>query len=61
MCHCNKDRLNSVLAMLPIEDLKDIRDNGPFPLEMRCHFCNTAYDFAEEDIRKIYGQRYPNN
>ncbi len=61
MCHCNQKRVRSLLMLLPIEDLKDIRDNGPFPLEMRCHYCNTAYHFAKEDIRKIYGQRYPNN
>jgi molecular chaperone Hsp33 len=61
MCHCNQKRVHSLLMLLPIEDLKEIRDNGPFPLEMRCHYCNTAYHFAKEDIRKIYGQRYPNN
>ena len=61
MCHCNQNRVRSLLMLLPIEDLKDIRDNGPFPLEMHCHYCNTAYHFAKEDIRKIYGQRYPNN
>jgi molecular chaperone Hsp33 len=61
MCHCNLKRVRSLLMLLPIGDLKDIRDNGPFPLEMRCHYCNTVYHFAKEDIRKIYGQRYPNN
>jgi len=61
MCHCNLKQVRSLLMLLPIGDLKDIRDNGPFPLEMRCHYCNTVYHFAKEDIRKIYGQRYPNN
>jgi molecular chaperone Hsp33 len=61
MCHCNQNRVRSLLMLLPIEDLKDIRDKGPFPLEMRCHYCNTPYHFTKEAIRKIYGQRYPNN
>jgi len=61
MCHCNPERVRSLLTLLPIEDLKDIRNNGPFPLEMRCHYCNTAYHFTEKDIHQIYGQRYPNN
>ena len=61
MCHCNHNRVRSLLMLLPVADLKDIRDNGPFPVEMRCHFCNTAYHFTEKDIRQIYGQRYPNN
>lgn len=61
MCHCNPDRLRSVITMLPIGDLKDLAENGPFPLEMRCRHCNTPYEFSREEIGKIYGKRYPNN
>jgi molecular chaperone Hsp33 len=61
MCHCNRERLHSVLTMLPINDLQDLRDNGPFPIEMRCHNCNTAYAFSREEMEQIYGSRYPNN
>jgi molecular chaperone Hsp33 len=61
MCHCNRERLHSVLTMLPINDLRDLRDNGPFPIEMRCHNCNTAYAFSREEMEEIYGSRYPNN
>ena len=61
MCHCNKKRLRSYLTLLPIDDIKDIRENGPFPLELRCHHCNTAYQFSKADIQKIYGRRFPNN
>jgi molecular chaperone Hsp33 len=57
MCHCGRERLHDVLMMLPVEDLKDICDNGPFPLEMRCHYCNTWYYFDRKEIRKIYAQR----
>ena len=61
MCHCNQERVRNLLTLLPIDELEDIRDNGPSPLELRCHYCNTLYHFTEKDIRKIYGQRYPNN
>jgi molecular chaperone Hsp33 len=61
MCHCNKERLRSYLTLLPIDELKDIRNNGPFPLEIRCHHCNTAYHFEESDIKEIYGSRFPDN
>ncbi len=61
MCHCNRQRVRSLLTLLPIDELKDIRDQGPFPLELRCHNCNTAYHFSEKEIREIYGQRFPNN
>jgi molecular chaperone Hsp33 len=61
MCHCNQKRVRSLLTLLPIDELKDIRDRGPFPLEMKCHYCNTAYHFTREDLQEIYGKRYPNN
>ena len=61
MCHCNRERIHSLLTLLPIDELKDIRDNGPFPLEINCHYCNTQYHFSREDIQEIYGKRYPNN
>jgi molecular chaperone Hsp33 len=57
MCHCSPARLRTVLAMLPEDELKDIRDNGPFPLEMRCHYCNTLYHFSEEAIQNIYAKQ----
>ncbi|UCF92864.1 MAG: Hsp33 family molecular chaperone HslO [Desulfobacterales bacterium] len=61
MCHCNRDRVQSLLTLLPIDDLKDILAAGPFPLETRCQHCNTAYQFSKADIQKIYGKRFPNN
>jgi len=61
MCHCNRQRVRSLLTLLPIDELKDIRDHGPFPLEMNCHYCNTHYHFSRQDIQEIYGKRYPNN
>jgi len=57
MCHCSPRRLRQVLKMLPVDELKDIRDNGPFPLEMRCHYCNTLYHFSKEEIQGIYIKR----
>ena len=57
MCHCSPERLRSILNMLPIDQLQDIRDNGPFPLEMRCHFCNTRYHFSKTEIQHIFDRR----
>jgi molecular chaperone Hsp33 len=61
MCHCSRERLHGLLTLLPIQDLKDLRDNGPFPVQMRCHNCNTAYEFSREEVQEIYGSRYPHN
>ncbi len=57
MCHCSPERLHSILKMLPHDQLQDIRDKGPFPLEMRCHFCNTLYHFSKEEIQQIYSSK----
>jgi molecular chaperone Hsp33 len=61
MCHCSRERLQRLLAMLPIDDLRDLRDNGPFPVEMRCHNCSTPYEFSREEMEGICSSRYPNN
>lgn len=61
MCHCSRERLQRLLVLLPVHELKDLRDSGPFPLQMHCHNCNTAYEFSREEIQEIYGSRYPNN
>jgi len=61
MCHCNQDRVRNLLTLLPIDELKDIQENGPFPVEINCHYCNTPYQFTREDIVAIYAKRYPNN
>lgn len=50
MCHCNNKRIGSMLAMLKQEDLEDMAVNGPFPIEIRCHYCNTVYEFAKDEM-----------
>jgi molecular chaperone Hsp33 len=61
MCHCNREKVRSLLMMLPVDELKDMRDNGPFPIETACRHCNTPYEFSRREIREIYGLRFPNN
>ncbi len=61
LCHCNAGKVKNMLLMLPIDDLKDIKDNGPFPVELTCSYCNTVYRFSQGEIDRIYGTRYPNN
>lgn len=57
-CRCNDDQIRRMLQMLDAAELRDMRDNGPFPLEVRCHHCNTAYRFDAADLAEIYTQRY---
>lgn len=61
LCHCNKERTRSMVTMLPPPELKDILETGQFPMEIRCRHCHTPYLFSQDDIRRIYGKRYPHN
>ncbi len=58
MCHCSHDRIRHMLLMLKPEDLDDMARNGPFPIQIRCHHCNTGYDFDEQQINDISAERH---
>lgn len=57
-CRCNKKTIYSYISTLPKSDLEEILQNGPFPIEIRCHHCNTFYYFNESDIQQII-DKYP--
>ncbi|WP_020588065.1 Hsp33 family molecular chaperone HslO [Desulfobacter curvatus] len=52
-CRCSKERMAGYLKNLPKEDRADILTNGPFPLELRCHHCNSAYRFSQEELTGV--------
>jgi len=56
-CRCRHEGVARILRMLPVEELKDICDKGPFPVELRCHYCNTVYPFNREAVQALYRER----
>ncbi|MDC7220123.1 MAG: Hsp33 family molecular chaperone HslO [Spirochaetales bacterium] len=52
-CPCSKDYYKPYLKGLKAEEKKDIRENGPFPLEICCHNCNTKYQFSQEELQTL--------
>lgn len=52
-CRCNTLRMRLLLLHLPMEDLEDMRDNGPFPVQVSCHFCNEQYAFEQTTLADI--------
>ncbi|MCP5103877.1 MAG: Hsp33 family molecular chaperone HslO, partial [bacterium] len=40
-CPCRKETVGRVIAKVPRETLEDMLENGPLPVETRCHNCNT--------------------
>ncbi len=54
-CRCSKDRMQGFLNGLSKEERTDIMTNGPFPLEVRCHHCNSLYQFSQEELAALSG------
>ncbi|NNF98581.1 MAG: Hsp33 family molecular chaperone HslO [Desulfobacteraceae bacterium] len=53
-CHCNKTTIREMIALFPIDDLQEMATQGPFPLDIRCHHCNTVHQFDADDIQGVY-------
>ncbi len=52
-CPCNMDSMFKMLSNMDENTRKDIAKNGPFPLEIKCHNCNTTYKFKKEELQKL--------
>ncbi len=52
-CRCGEKQTRSLLLHLPLADLEEMRDHGPFPVEVSCHFCNKHYLFDQKSLTEI--------
>lgn len=52
-CPCSRDTIAAMFANMDKDTLKDMAKNGPFPVEVICHNCNTAYRFNEQDMQSF--------
>ncbi len=52
-CNCDRKRVEKVVISLGRDELKKMIDDGE-PVELKCHFCNKAYEFSLEDLKRIY-------
>lgn len=55
-CRCTRDRMIMLLKMLPPDEREDILENGPFPVEITCHFCGTVYSFTQNELADIFAE-----
>ena len=51
-CDCSRDKVESALVLLNKEDIESIIEDGE-PIEVKCHFCNTSYNFDLDDLNRI--------
>ncbi len=53
LCPCDRERMSSFIAALPEAELVDLAEHGPFPVELRCHNCNSNYRYKKDEIKAI--------
>lgn len=51
-CNCSKERVKKAIAGIGEKDLREMIADGK-PVEVKCHFCNTAYTFDIEELKEI--------
>lgn len=54
-CRCSKEGMAGYLKGLPLADRKEILENGPFPVVIHCHNCNSVYEFDREELLPLAG------
>ncbi len=52
-CSCNKERFASYMKALGKIELEELIDKGPFPMDIRCHYCNSTYKFSRDDLKAL--------
>ena len=51
-CNCSKERVEQAVASIGKKDIQEMIDEGK-DIEVKCHFCNTAYNYTVEDLKNI--------
>lgn len=52
-CPCDRKLFLGYLRGLNAADRREIREEGPFPLEITCHNCSTIYTFPEDEVKRV--------
>lgn len=51
-CNCSKERVEKAVASIGRKDIQEMIEEGK-DIEVKCHFCNTAYNYTVEDLKRI--------
>lgn len=54
-CNCSKERVQKALASISKSDMQSMADDGE-PIEVKCQFCNTAYQFGTDELKELLAQ-----
>lgn len=51
-CNCSHERIEKAIISVGKKDIQEMIDAGE-EVEVKCHFCNTAYTFTVEELKDI--------
>ena len=51
-CDCSRERVSRAIATLNRKDMDDLINDGE-SIEVKCQFCNQAYEFTIEDLKEL--------
>lgn len=51
-CNCDKKRIEKAIISIGEKEIKSMIDDGE-PIEVKCHFCNTAYTFDVDELKDL--------
>ncbi len=51
-CNCSRERVWKALKSVGESEIRQMIEEGK-DIEVKCHFCNTAYTYSVEDLEKI--------
>lgn len=51
-CNCSKERVEKAIISIGSKEIREMIRDGK-PIEVKCHFCNEAYTFNIEELKKI--------
>ncbi len=52
LCNCSKSRIEKALISIGMDELQEMIAEDQ-PIEVKCHFCNKAYEFTVDDLKAI--------
>ncbi len=51
-CNCSKERIEKAIISVGKKEIQAMIDDGK-DIEVKCHFCNTAYKFTVNELEKL--------
>lgn len=51
-CNCSKERVEKAVASIGRKEIQEMIEEGK-DIEVKCHFCNSAYQYTVEDLKEI--------